>query len=303
MNWLKTAISIATTLVLLSIDALVSGAGTLPRRSAVMRLSLASALYVLLAAGAASSAEGVRLVPQPDIVAWGAAFPRLAPGEPQAARINQALEAADGRARTAAEECRLQIKRPATTDLSAGTALDPGRILGWTRRIVVAMQGPNYLALVTEDYADCDGAYPTSENVALTYDLRTGRPPDWSALLPKRLVQTVTVERAMDETPLGMVGSSALRSLYLAAVSNAAGAISPNCMKVLGTMAGLFMLWPDAKRGGLMVQPSRLPHAFAACGVPAVIGIDMLRRQGVQSALLDAIATAHRTAVSRASVR
>jgi hypothetical protein len=268
-----------------------------------MGLGLASALSVLLAAGAASSAEGVRLVPQPDIVARGAGFPRLAPGEPQAARINRALEAADGRARAAAEECRLQIGRPATADLPADTPVDPGRILGWTRRITVAMQGPRYLALVAQDYADCDGAYPNSESIALTYDLHTGRPPEWSTLLPKRLVHTVTVERAMDETPLGMVGSPALRSFYLAAVSKIADAISPNCMEVLGTVAGPFMLWPDAKQGGLMVQPSRLPHAFAACGVPVVIGIDMLRRQGVQPALLDAIATAHRTAVSGASVR
>lgn len=63
------------------------------------------------------------------------------------------------------------------------------------------------------------------------------------------------------------------------------------------------MLWPDAKRGGLVVQPSRLPHAFAACGVPVVIGIDTLRREGVHPAFLDAIATAHRAAVSQALVR
>ena len=299
----KVTIGVATALVPLGIGAISGVAGLQPRRSGVMRLSLASALCALLAAGAASSAGAVRLVPQPDIVARGAAFPRLAPGEPQAARINQALEAADGRARAAAEECRLQIARPATSDLAVATPAGPGRILGWTRRIAVAMQGPRYLALVTDDYADCDGAYPNSESIALTYDLRTGRPPDWSALLPKRLVQTVTVKRAMDETPLGMVGSPALRALYLAAVSKAASAISPTCMEALGTMAGPFTLWPDARQGGLMVQPSRLPHAFAACAVPAVIGTRMLRRQGVQPALLDAIAEAHRYAASRASGR
>ncbi len=301
MKWLESYLSTGTSLMRYRIDVLVGLSAK--RRPAVMRLSLASALCLLLAAGGASAAEGVCLIPQPDIVAKGAAFPRLAPGEPQAARINQALVAADARARTAAEECRLQIDRPGATDLPAGTGSDPGRMLGWTRRIAVTMKGPGYLVLVAEDYADCDGAYPNAETIALTYDLRTGRPPNWSALLPKRLLQTATVERALDETPLGMVGSQALRDLYLAAVSPAAIAISPNCMEVLGTMAGPFMLWPDAERGGLMVQPSRLPHAFAACGVPAVIGIDTLRQQGVHPALLDAIATAHRTAVSRASVR
>jgi len=52
-----------------------------------------------------------------------------------------------------------------------------------------------------------------------------------------------------------------------------------------------------------MVQPSRLPHVSAACGVPVLIGIDILRRQGVQPALLDAIAMAHRAVISQAPVR
>ena len=107
----------------------------------------------------------------------------------------------------------------------------------------------------------------------------------------------------MEKTPLGMVGFPALRSLYLAAVGKAAKAISPNCMEALRQMAGPFMLWPDAKQGGLTVQPSRLPHVSAACGVPALIGSDMLRRQGKQPALLDAIATAHRAAINQAPVQ
>ena len=212
--------------------------------------------------------------------------------------MNQALEAADARARTAAEECRSQIG-----DSGTGGSLDKGRTFGWTRRIAVAMRGPRYLALVTHDYADCDGLYPNADSIALTYDLRTGQPPDWSVLLPKRLVQRATVEQAMDETPLGMVDSPALRSIYLAAVSKAAKAISPDCMDALSQMAGPFMLWPDAGQGGLMVQPSRLPHVSAACGVPVLMGIDTLRRQGVQPALLNAIATAHRDATNQVSVR
>ena len=55
------------------------------------------------------------------------------------------------------------------------------------------------------------------------------------------------------------------------------------------------MLWPDARCGGLMVRPSNLMHAAAACGVPALIGLDTLRAQGVQPALLQAIGAAHRS--------
>jgi hypothetical protein len=44
-----------------------------------MKRIRASALCVLLTAGAASAADGVRLVAQPDIVPGVAAFPRVAP--------------------------------------------------------------------------------------------------------------------------------------------------------------------------------------------------------------------------------
>ena len=66
-------------------------------------------------------------------------------------------------------------------------------------------------------------------------------------------------------------------------------------------MAGPFMLWPYAWPAGLMVQPARLPHTSAPCGVPALIGIEVLRRQRAEPALLDAIAAAHRTASNQAS--
>ncbi len=268
-----------------------------------MNLTHALVACVLLNAGAVSAAEGVRLVAQPDLAPRVAAFPRLAPGEPQATRTNKALDAADARVKIAADECRSQIGISSTGGLLAGSSLDEGRTLEWTRRIAVAMRGPRYLALVTDDYADCGGLHPNDDSFALTYDLRTGQPPNWSALLPKSLVQKPTVEQAMDETSLGMVTSPALKSIYLAAARKAAAALTPNCLEVLLELAGPFMLWPDAKQGGVVVQPSRLAHAAAACGVPALIGIDILRQRGVQPALLDAIATAHRTVTSQAPVR
>lgn len=268
-----------------------------------MKPILVVVAWTLLTAGAAT-AQGIRLVAQPDIAPQAAAFPRLAPNEPQAARINTALDAADARAKVAADECRAQIEYHTTDGLLAGGGrLDTGRVLGWTRAIAVAMRGPRYLALVTTDYADCGGIHPNTDSVALTYDLRTGQPPNWPALLPKRLVQTVTIEQAMDGTPLGMVASPELRSLYLAAAREPAAAVSESCMPALLDLAGPFMLWPDATQRGIVVRPSRLPHAAAACGVPVVIGVDVLRSRGVQPALLDAIGAAHRAVVVPAPSR
>lgn len=184
----------------------------------------------------------------------------------------------------AAEECRAEL---------AGSGADRPDT-GWTRSITVAMQGPRYLALVADDYSDCGGLYPNAERFALVYDLRTGLPPDWSRLLPKMLVRTVSIEAAFDATPLGLVDSPALKSVYLAAVRSAAARVDPGCPETLEQFAGPFMLWPDARQGGIAVQPSRLAHASAACGVPVTIGVAALRRLGVRPALLDAIAAAHR---------
>ena len=165
---------------------------------------------------------------------------------------------------------------------------------GWTRSITVAMRGPRYLALVADDYSDCGGLHPNAESFALVYDLRTGLPPNWSLLLPRTLVQTVSVERTFDTTPLGMVDSPALRSIYLVAARTAAAKVDPGCPETLEQLAGPFMLWPDARQGGVAVQPSRLAHAAAACGVPVTISVAALRRLGVDAALLDAVEAAHR---------
>lgn len=259
-------------------------AGAWPGDSVIIALIRALALCAPFAASAAFAGEAVRLLAQPPVANGLAAFPRLAPGGPQAARINAALAAADARVRTAAEECLTGL---------AGSGADRPEA-GMTRTIAVAMQGPRYLALVADDYADCGGLYPNAEHFALVYDLRTGLPPNWSRLLPQTLVRTVSVETALDMTPLGMVDAPALKSIYLAAVRTAAAKVAPGCPETLQELAGPFMLWPDARQGGIAVQPSRLAHASAACGVPVTIGIAALRRLGVRPALLDAITTAHR---------
>ena len=234
-------------------------------------------------AASASAQTMVRLVRQPGIATGVTAFPRLAPGGAPAAAINDALSAADARVRTAAAECRTAL---------AASHPGPGRH-AWTRRVTVTMRGPRYLALLAEDDADCGGLYPNADRFALVYDLQTGQPPNWARLLPNALVRTVSVETGLDETPIGMVDGPALKSLYLAQAGPAAAKVDDRCVESLQQMAGPFALWPDARQGGLVVQPLRLPHAMAACGVPALLGVAALRWQGVQPSLLDAIGRAH----------
>lgn len=70
---------------------------------------------------------------------------------------------------------------------------------------------------------------------------------------------------------------AASKSLYLAQAGPAAAKVDDRSVESLQQMAGPFALWPDARQGGLVVQPLRFPHAMAACGVPALLGVAALR--------------------------
>ncbi len=52
------------------------------------------------------------------------------------------------------------------------------------------------------------------------------------------------------------------------------------------------MVWLDAKADGLAVQFD-LPHAVQVCAVPVVIRSEVLRANGANGTLLEAIAAAH----------
>lgn len=234
-------------------------------------------LTVALAAGPARSAEPVpiRLAPQPAVGAGLPAFPRIAgPDSPASQRINQALTAADARLRVAAKDCVANASDPKDAD--------------WQRTVTVPMRGPGYLTLVASDSLDCGGAHPDSDSFALAYDLRTGTPLNWEKLLPKTLAGKATLDTAADGTRLGVLASPALTALYLKLSKPDA-----DCASALHDTDLHFILWPDAARQGVAMQPSGLPHVIAACGNDAVIPLATLRGLGVEPALLDAIAAGH----------
>jgi hypothetical protein len=245
-------------------------------------LLLCWSIVACFAAGAAA-AEGpapIALAAQPDIGPQLAAFPRLAaPDGPQMQRINQQLASADARARQAAQECRGQ---------AADAGADPKEAGGWQRSVSVAMRGPRYLALVASDEWYCGGPYPSNESFALAYDVQTGAPLNWERLLPKSLGVTASLDTAGDGTRLGVVASPKLKALYMKAAK-----LDPDCVQALRDTDLQFLLWPDARREGVAVEPSNLPHVIAACGEDVVIPLPALRQLGVEPALLEAIAAAH----------
>jgi hypothetical protein len=228
----------------------------------------------LLAVPAVAADSGVQLTQMAAIPPDLAAFPRIAADTSDAtARINRALAAADDRSRAFVKECAAQEGEGSTSVM---------------RTIRVTMRGPRYLSFVATDYFDCHGAHPDTDTVALVYELKTGAPVNWGALLPAALIGKAAIDTAGDGTRLGMASSAALQQLYLKGHK-----IDPDCVEPLSEPGLEFIFWPDAEQGGLAIQPASLPHVVAACGDSMTIPLARLRQLGAKAELLDAIQAAH----------
>jgi hypothetical protein len=231
---------------------------------------------LILAVVQTASAFGptVRLKPSASLGPKLGAFPRLvaAPGDKAAVRINQALDLRDQQLRTAFKECKANVQAPDQAE--------------YTRTVTVTMQGPRYISFVTADYSDCGGAHPNVDSLVLVYDLQTGSPVNWAALLPASMIQGTSLDMTGDGTQIGVISSKALQKLYLQARDLSD---SDECKAVLSDPEIKLSLWPDAKGGGIAVAPAGLPHAVVACADAVTIPTAALRKLGVKAVLLDAI--------------
>ncbi len=249
----------------------------------ITKTGIAIVVFLLAGFGAVHAADApVQLKPSTAIAPDIEAFPRLvaAPGDNAAVRINQALDRRDAVVKKAAKDCRKQSDRPAEAD--------------WSRSITVTMRGPAYISFTANDSWFCGGAHPDSSAMALVYDLQTGAPVNWARLLPAALVKGTSLDNAGDGTSIGLVSSPVLQDLMVKAeMADAANPLDPDCKDVVSDPEVKLSLWPDAKAGGLAVQPASLIHAVAACGDSVVIPTATLRKLGVSAALLDAIDVAH----------
>jgi len=126
--------------------------------------------------------------------------------------------------------------------------------------------------------------------VALVFDLNTGGLVDWTKLLPE-LAQRTGADTAGDGSTLGTVSSDRLSDLYTDLAKRGGGV--PECVDSLKETEMNFILWPDAKQDGLVVQPD-LVHAIAACGPALPIPLQTLRSLGVDAEFVKAIDAAHR---------
>lgn len=238
-------------------------------------------------AGGADSVVPLRTVVP---VAKGiAAMPLIdAPADDAERRINSALPRFDANVRKAAAECRK----------------DGGKNSDWSRSVEATMRGPGFLSFTIGDNAFCGGAHPNSATQAIVYDLATGKPVDWTALLPSSLTGKLSLQTGMDDTKTVALASRRLFALYLKLYRPVAAGTKETeedrecreAVKMAGSDAPPPMsAWLDAKQGGLAVQFD-LPHVVQACADAVVIPASTLKAEGAKPALTDALEAAARAA-------
>lgn len=230
------------------------------------------------ATGAVTFAEKPRL--SEDIEA----LPRLVGDSPAIVRINADLDRSDAAAVASAAQC------------AADAGDGPGG--GWSRVITRPMTGPAYLTLRQHLDIYCGGAYPSTQQTAVTYDLTTGASVDWKALLPGlAMVQ----DEPMADMPADYVyslRSPRLEELYerkmLAGATDAEwrdqcrDVWKPHPADELGQG---FKIWADAAHGGVAIDADYV-HAVQACGGPVYLSADEMRAAGASAGLIDAVTAA-----------
>lgn len=220
----------------------------------------------------------IRLTAAPPVAPGVSGYPRIAgPANAAERRINAALARLDARARAAVREC----------------LGDGARSQSWKRRIDATMRGPEFVSyLVVDDY-DCGGAYPPSSHAAIVYDLRTGRPVDWHALLSAEFAGTLALDDGPDGVRMATLASRRLTALYREGYRHESGDMTEDeaCIDTVSEWEGdatPMLAWLDARQGALMLQFD-LNHAMQTCSAPVAIPLATLAREGASPRLLAAL--------------
>lgn len=241
--------------------------------------------------GTASRAEGVAgaagdpiLVEKPRLSADIEAMPRLSGDSPAIVRINAELDRLDATAVADAGEC--------------GRMADSQEGDGWTRTITRPMTGPAYLTLREHLEIFCGGAYPSTSQTPITWDLSTGKRVNWVALLPGLGLVQDQAEEGMPTDYVYSVRSPRLETLYerkmIAEATDAEW--REQCRDVWTPKAGDelgqgFRVWADAEHGGVAIDAD-YAHAVQACGGTVYLTAEEMRAAGAPAGLIDALTAA-----------
>ncbi|WP_426051274.1 hypothetical protein [Brevundimonas sp. SL161] len=234
------------------------------------------------AEGLAGAAGDPILVEKPRLSADIEAMPRLSGDSPAIVRINAELDRLDATAVADAGEC--------------GRMADSQEGDGWTRTITRPMTGPAYLTLREHLEIFCGGAYPSTSQTPITWDLSTGERVNWVALLPGLGLVQDQAEEGIPTDYVYNVRSPRLETLYerkmLAEATDAERREA--CQDVWKPLTDDelgqgFRVWADAEHGGVAIDAD-YAHVVQACGGTVYLTADEMREAGAPAALIDALA-------------
>jgi hypothetical protein len=220
-------------------------------------------------------------------------WPLLAEAKtPAEIRVNQKLERLNRRLVLQLSECDADYRKwlAAVGEQSTSKAQTGG---DWSRTVAVTMHGPRYLSLVATDEVFCGGAHPDSDEVALVFDMTTGEPVDWVAMVAKRAGASAYADTVIDGSTVGALVLPALATMYTKAADD-------ECKDdASGGAERSFQLWPDAKAGTLVAVEFDLPHVVRACAVPLSVSMAQARELGFSEEILREIEVAHHNATTQ----
>jgi hypothetical protein len=232
----------------------------------------------------AAAPNAMTLVDKPRLSVDIEAMPRLAGDSPAIIRLNAELDRLDATAVADAGEC--------------GRMADSEEGDGWTRSITRPMTGPAYLTLREHLEIFCGGAYPSTSQTPITWDLSTGDRVNWVAALPGLGLVQDQPEEGMPTDYVYSVRSPRLEALYerkmIAEATDAEW--RDQCKDVWTPKAGDelgqgFRVWADAEHGGVAIDAD-YAHVVQACGGTVYLTADEMREAGAPAALIDALTAA-----------
>jgi hypothetical protein len=219
---------------------------------------------------------GADILTKPFELAQIAALPRMTSDSPAAQRINANLAARDAAALKEAADCTLP------TDEGGSQVVDQTGY--YDRSVEVPMAGPDFLSILITDETYCPGAaHGATRIAALTFDLATGRPVDWPALLPPDWTRHRL--KTWPDDP-SWLWSQSLVDFYH---SHYPRLDDPDCAPIALAVSPAFQFALNARSHQLVMIPRDSSHATRACDDWVSVALVDLAKRGADPRLIAAL--------------
>ena len=206
----------------------------------------------------------------------------IASRNPAVDRTNAIISAMNQGAAEALRDCddsyRLNFGLPESARVKAD----------WDRRITVTMRGPRFIAMTATETSFCSRSYPSNDHAAVVFDMTNGELLNWQKILAAVADASAMSGESIDGATCSEIVMPSLSEL-------AVGRANPECKRALEDSGELvFQIWPDAKRGQLMIKATGLPHVTQACEETIGLSMSEAKKLGFSREVLEAIEQAHR---------